>query len=806
MKKRFFVINIILSLFFSSFYSNISFNNKGIHKYDSLPIANAYLGDGTTDLLFNKLVSNIDNTIYLKNNYASYYFNNLTENFGNNVFGSCGYVSLAMLLSFYDAYWDDSFISNKYDVNTTFSTSKQIGADFYLIPSNTESPGIAFEPESLFENTSKDEYLMLANKYSDTYFQFKLFEIAQKCFGSISLDTNNGQLGLDSLGICDLLSYYLYDYKNFSDTNVKVNYLNENNSPSLKNSVINYIKEGTPVILLVQKENSNEAHSVIAYDYNASSDQIYVHTGWRDEQLNTTLTHVSLSDMGYPHINAVISLDVSNHMSLGQKYISKSDSDRYNASSFIFPREIQLVSGNYADMNPTFSWMSLWNEKWVKDKNPYFNFAILDSNNVTLFKVTRIKDTKYTLTTEQWEKVRLDIEGEKYQVIIYLDSDTYGYWDDYWCKETFKKPDTYQNRPYVASNEYNFKDAYPTDSTTKEQFQKHTIRGFSFETRRYRVGYIHNEDLVMSCIRQNINEAYIEYRFETALTRIDVDLSYWRDPSYELISPNMGTAVIQQYKKNGWTTVFNMLDPQKNLPSNRNNKNTYQITFDQPAYRIRFYSNSLITSSSDSNRGRICIGTMSFYESDYNLPLSGSELDYEPNKWNDTIVSHSIFGNKYVKDITNCYSYAVNAQKNPNAKYNMKPMQPGQTIDRDLEDDDYLNTNDFISLIEKDASILGFGFISVQENEICPTGYYKVALVLDNQDTGEINKYDYHWYRQNSDGTWSHKPGQTPVTNLDSSGKLIMNPRYADRNIGYGINYNLFIGYYAVKPLNLMYD
>ena len=24
---------------------------------------------------------------------------------------------------------------------------------------------------------------------------------------------------------------------------------------------------------------------------------------------------------------------------------------------------------------------------------------------------------------------------------------------------------------------------------------------------------------------------------------------------------------------------------------------------------------------------------------------------------------------------------------------------------------------------------------------------------------------DYHWYKLNADGTWSHKPGNTPVTN-----------------------------------------
>ena len=36
------------------------------------------------------------------------------------------------------------------------------------------------------------------------------------------------------------------------------------------------------------------------------------------------------------------------------------------------------------------------------------------------------------------------------------------------------------------------------------------------------------------------------------------------------------------------------------------------------------------------------------------------------------------------------------------------------------------------------------------------SGEYAVLLVVDPNN-------DYHWYRQDSDGTWSHKPGATKV-------------------------------------------
>lgn len=51
---------------------------------------------------------------------------------------------------------------------------------------------------------------------------------------------------------------------------------------------------------------------------------------------------------------------------------------------------------------------------------------------------------------------------------------------------------------------------------------------------------------------------------------------------------------------------------------------------------------------------------------------------------------------------------------------------------------------------------------------------------------------DYHWYRKDSNGYWSHKPGGTPATNLDNSGNVITNPETADRGM-----YTDFCGYFC---------
>jgi hypothetical protein len=41
--------------------------------------------------------------------------------------------------------------------------------------------------------------------------------------------------------------------------------------------------------------------------------------------------------------------------------------------------------------------------------------------------------------------------------------------------------------------------------------------------------------------------------------------------------------------------------------------------------------------------------------------------------------------------------------------------------------------------------------------------------------------YDYHWYRQDKVGCWSHKPGSTAAHNTDNSGVAIVDPRTCNR-------------------------
>ena len=146
-------------------------------------------------------------------------------------------------------------------------------------------------------------------------------------------------------------------------------------------------------------------------------------------------------------------------------------------------------------------------------------------------------------------------------------------------------------------------------------------------------------------------------------------------------------------------------------------------------------------------------------------PTSGSELEYEPNLWND---------DEKIKNSHNCYSYVLgNIVKKLNSK-----AQPGYASGYNhINDDDY-DCKTFYERLKKDSP---GSYLEKFDNQ-CMPGFYKIFLALDPQN-------DYHWWRQNKNKFWSHKPGSTNVVDVDADGKKIKNPLLANRNYG-SLNYH----------------
>jgi len=195
--------------------------------------------------------------------------------------------------------------------------------------------------------------------------------------------------------------------------------------------------------------------------------------------------------------------------------------------------------------------------------------------------------------------------------------------------------------------------------------------------------------------------------------------------------------------------------------------------------------------------------------------VSGYELDYEPELWNnpyDGIInplpSDTELALMSIQSKTNCYMYALNIQLELNGDDNeisLDKRSPGYYSGDEMSSSE-TTTSLIYSFIEADEEALkemGYDYYSISTIDAttkCPDGAYKVALFINPGN-------DYHWYRQNPDGIWSHKVDDKPVRDIDASGNVIWDPRTADRdytNAG-GVNYPTFVDFFSVVSLDEMY-
>lgn len=158
-------------------------------------------------------------------------------------------------------------------------------------------------------------------------------------------------------------------------------------------------------------------------------------------------------------------------------------------------------------------------------------------------------------------------------------------------------------------------------------------------------------------------------------------------------------------------------------------------------------------------------------------PLSGYEPTYDPDSWNMK---------QNIKNNHNCYSYAFN---DINLKRQGK-AQPGYFAHFPSIQNKEYNCKAIYKRIKRDNPAI----TKTTFNKKCPKGTYKAFVALDPEgDT------DYHFYRQDKNGYWSHKPGRSNVVNVDASKKLIKNPVKANRNYG-TYNYKIPCDFFCVKP------
>jgi hypothetical protein len=178
--------------------------------------------------------------------------------------------------------------------------------------------------------------------------------------------------------------------------------------------------------------------------------------------------------------------------------------------------------------------------------------------------------------------------------------------------------------------------------------------------------------------------------------------------------------------------------------------------------------------------------------------LTGYEPVYNPDIYN------KIFG---IKESHNCFAYAfgehqlkIHKKGCTKESCDIPFVQPGMASGYPK----WSKVNgkrcpDLIARLLGDVPDLK---LSTFENQ-CPNKMRKIALVVDPKE-------DYHFYRQDSDGYYSHKPGGTDVIRTDATGRPIFNPELASRDYPKkGLNYGDFCSYLCIpadKSHNLKSD
>lgn len=163
---------------------------------------------------------------------------------------------------------------------------------------------------------------------------------------------------------------------------------------------------------------------------------------------------------------------------------------------------------------------------------------------------------------------------------------------------------------------------------------------------------------------------------------------------------------------------------------------------------------------------------------------------FEPERWNK---------NKYIRKSHNCYSYALNIidrkltsrckhmikrKKTKKIKGDcgvLKP-QPG-AYSKTIKSRGKYNCKKVTYRMVKDNPVMK----PIAKGVPCPLNYYLIAMVCIPDGS------DYHFYRQDASGLWSHKNGGNVARNTDDSGNIIYDPEKADRG-----RYSILCGYYTV--------
>lgn len=252
---------------------------------ESLDVLDPYYHQSALDEMLNPSTAYSANVTEY-DRFVQAYFDNLTYNIGVNYKGSCGYVAMAMLLSYYDSFLNDDIVPEQYDVASVGNTSDVI--------SRRNSPGILRDIIDSASNSDADTYYSTIVSMSNVSLHGKLISIGAS-LGYYDFNDNKYPCSTNFNRRLAVLNYYLSNVINFDGSQYSILSINHeqdfSNSDAVRKFAIEKVKSGIPVLLAI---DGNGGHVVVAYDYDESTDSLYCHFGW-----GANKTHVTPESEGF---------------------------------------------------------------------------------------------------------------------------------------------------------------------------------------------------------------------------------------------------------------------------------------------------------------------------------------------------------------------------------------------------------------------------------------------------------------------------------------------------------------------------
>lgn len=350
-----FLTQITCFSFDSVFYNEILNDNDSSCVAKGVGYRDPDIGIGLYDFLDDDVVYSSNLNSY--DNFMTAYFDNLTHNFGVNYRSTCGYISIGMLLSYYDTFLNDNIIPESYDIASIGTTSNIID--------RRNSPGVVRDIIKAPDNYdySDDTYVFNLNAYeyydeifalSQTSFHAHLVVRGAK-FGYYDFNDKYNPGIITFLELKNILndhfsttlSSFNFDYEILSVNDNM--YYNSTMHSNVRKFAIDQIKAGNPVLLTIYK-SKDIGHAVIAYDYDETTDKIYCHMGY-----GADMTHVTPESQGFVQYVSALVLNINtDHTHTNNYGVTTETDNQQKVNYYCYDYEHIETYGDFHTYNYTY--------------------------------------------------------------------------------------------------------------------------------------------------------------------------------------------------------------------------------------------------------------------------------------------------------------------------------------------------------------------------------------------------------------------------------------------------------------------